>query len=65
MREVPFFGVLESIFFFFFVTSSVIVDVVNATGLHCVRVYAVATFMVNQGAGAEICFVQLTTGVKY
>ena len=44
-------GVLESIFFllFFFVTSSVIVDVVNTTGLHCVRVYAVATFMVNRG----------------
>ena len=38
-------------FFSFFVTSSVIVDVVNATGLHCVRVYAVATFMVNQGGG--------------
>ena len=28
---------------------SIIFDVVNATGLHCVRVYVVATFMVNQG----------------
>ena len=37
-------------------------DAAKATGLCFVRVYALATIMINQG-GVKICFVQFTTGV--
>jgi hypothetical protein len=57
--------ILLFVYLIFFLTSSVIVDAVNATGLCCVRVYAVAALMINRGRGWEICFVQLTTGVNY
>ena len=53
-------GSLESIYLFvylfFFLTSSGIVDAVNATGLCCVRVYVVATLMVNRGVGKFVSF---------